>query len=593
MRYLVEAAQAKKLDRITVGYTVAAWAVIQASSIGAGAFAWPQWIQQAVIVSGVTGLPVVLIGAWSLGVHRAAGGKLKPTRADLHVLALLSLFLVVAGVLFVWVFWPKAAAVPSAQQAAPPPNSVAVLPFANLSGDPAKQYFGEGIADELISELSRIPSLHVAARTSSFAFEGKHADVKTIARLLNVRSILDGSVRQSANHIRIEAELVDAANGFSSWSETYDRDLTDILALQDDIAGSVTRSMKATLLGTAFDARDRRGIDANAYRLYLEAKAAHRHGNLADVERAAELLRKVTALEPGYANGFAALGGALMSLVDRYGKTEFLAPAEAASRQAIRLDPKNLSALGALTALFLDKWQWKEALDTYRTAQAINPGSSAVLHLRSLVASLFNYPDEDISAEIKASKLDPLSPALKYNIALWYWNNKRYDQAAVAIQDVLRLRQGKFTDLDQQCAIEASRGNPAEAQRIAARISSYYASSPQNSLNCPFYIAIAEHNLRLARKIADAAAVDALANGGTFTTIGDCYRQLGDLNDAMKWYERAYDVRDVLLLGVPYEKWQTPALLGDPRWKALWARRPIRQWEAARLEAAKILGIAG
>ena len=594
MKYLVEAARAKNLDRVTVGYTVGAWVIIQATATASSAFDWPQWALQAAIIAAVLGFPVVLVAAWALAVRKEAGA-FRPSRTDLHVLGVLGIVLVVAATLFVTIFWPHEKVEPLNEQlaSAPPPvNSIAVLPFANLSGDPAKQYFSDGVADELIRELSRVPSLRVAARTSSFAFEGKNADVKAIAKLLNVRSILDGSVRESANHIRIETELVNAANGYSIWSETYDRDLTDILALQDDIAGSVTLSLKAKLFGSQFNARDAQGINPEAYKLYLQAKFAFHRGNLDDLKQATALLRQVTVLAPKFANGFFLLGAVQRELADRYNKIEFLVPAEAASRQAIRLDSKNLEALSILTQLLLDRWQWKEALDTFQQVQFINPNSATALHLRSVLAYVFNYPAEDIAAEMKASALNPLAAGLKYNIALWYANQAHFAEAATAIKGVFKLRQGKFTDLDEQCALEASSGNLAGARQIMEKLSAFYASDPQFSLNCPFSLAVAEKNLPLARKVADAAAADASMNGGALTSIGDSYRQIGDFDNAMKWYERAYAARDSLLLGVPYEKWQTPALLSDPGWKALWARQPIREWEAARIEAGKILGVA-
>lgn len=592
MRYLLDAARSKRLDQMAVGYAVAAWAIVQGASMGAAAFEWAPWILQFAIVAAVGGLPVVLIGAWARGVRAETGNALKPSRADLHVLILLALFLFAAGVPLVWFFWPRQVQheTIATNQANAPPNSLAVLPFANLSGDPTKQYFGDGIADELIGKLSRIPSLRVAARASSFAIQARHADARTIARSLNVRTILDGSIRESANHIRIEAELIDAQNGFSIWSQTYDRDLGDILVLEDDIADQVTRGLRARLFGEPHP-HDGHGIDPNAYRSYLQAKSLMRRGNVEDLDRAVDLLKRVTALEPDYANGHAALGSAYSTLADRYAKTDLVPNAEASSRQAIKLDPKNLEGLSILTQALLDKWRWNEAIDLFRQARAVNPNSSAVLHLQSALAYVFHYPEADLAAEVKAAQLDPLAAGLKYNIALWYWNEARYDEAALAIQEVLKLRKGKASDIDEECAIEVWRGHLAAAVQLEAQITSYYAENAQNLMNCPFYLAVAQRNVTRARQILKAAGDDMLTNGGFYTNVGEGYRQLGDLANAMIWFERAYTARDSLLFLEPYWKWLSPALLRDSRWKALWARKPIQDWEAARISFGAISGL--
>src|SRR4051812_45545659 len=191
VQYLVEAARSKNLDRIAIAYTVGAWAAVQAASIGAPTFSWPQWVLQAIVTAALIGLPVVLIGAWGLGVRKQGGRFLQPSRADLHVLIVLILFLLLVGTVFLWAFWPRYTPVQKSESASAvaPANSLAVLPFVNLSGDPKKEYFSDGISEELLSHLANTPQLRVAARTSSFAFKGRRTDIQTIARALHVHAI--------------------------------------------------------------------------------------------------------------------------------------------------------------------------------------------------------------------------------------------------------------------------------------------------------------------------------------------------------------------------------------------------------------------
>jgi TolB-like protein len=596
MRYLIEAARSKGLDKIAIAYAVCAWAVVQAASIAAPAYAWPPWVLQLIILAALLGLPVVLIGAWARGIRGEAGGALKPSRADWHVLAALSVGALIAGSVVVWAFWPRTGLAPADVQsvAAPPANSLAVLPFANLSGR-ANDYFSDGITDELLNALASRRGLRIAARTSSFAFKGRNLDAQAIARALHVRNLLTGSVREAGNHVRITAQLTNAADGYELWSQAFDRDLTDILSVQSDIANAISAALERRFAGARAAAAPGKvePIDRDAYRMYLEAKDLSYRGNEKDLTQAADLLRSTTEKAPNLANGYALLGNVLLTLDERYSKTALLPSAETASQQTLNLDPANVWALTNLLRIRIDQWHWDEALDAFRKLQAANPNQPLVLHQQSNIAYTFNYPAADLAAELKAIELDPLKPALWYDLALWYWNEKRYYEGAVAIRRVLQLRQGKFSDRDMACLIEVGRGHLAAADALVAEIAGYYKESAQNALSCPFAIAIARADNARARAMLAPAIADYETNGGSEITIAESWRTLGDLKNAMPWYERAYQARDTLIFFVPFEKYQSHALADYPPWKELWARPPVRAWEAARVEAGKILGVVG
>lgn len=591
MEQLIHAARSKKLDRIAVGYAVAAWAVVQAASIAAPAYLWPQWVLQAVITAALIGLPIALLGAWVIGV-RAEAGAFRPSHDDIKVLGLLGLFLAVCAALFIWVFWPRTLPASGNGEAAmsPPANSLAVLPFANLSGDSGKRYVSEGISDELINRLSQIPSLRVAARTSSFSFEDKHVDAKSIARALNVRAVLEGSVREAGNRVRIAAELVNGADGFQIWSQSYDRELTDVLALQDDIARSVTGALTAKLLPASSGAL--RSVDSEAYRLYLQGKFYIRQGNKDDLQKAISALRQATQRAPNFADALAMLGNAEVLLDYNYSDASLIAHAERSLKQALVLDPKNMTALKALTDLSTVTWRWRDVLNYARAIFAINPDSFDALIVRSGVADVFGFTEESSRADVAAARLDPLSLVGKFNVAAGYRWQRKYEEAARYVREALVLNPADPDARNLQCLIEVDRGNLAKARQLSALLPK--AGGDQNMLGCSFDLTIAEGHLAAARAMVARAAADVEKNGGSNTDIGDSYLKVGDAANAMKWYRRAYDARERYVLNVarlaPPER---RAFFDRPEWKALWSSPAIKEWEAARKDAARVLGLAG
>jgi TolB-like protein/Tfp pilus assembly protein PilF len=587
VQYLVEAARSKSLDRIAIAYTVGAWAAVQAASIGAPTFSWPQWVLQAVVTAALIGLPVVLIGAWGLGVRKQGGRFLQPSRADLHVLIVLILFLLLVGTVFLWAFWPRSTAMDNSESASAiaPANSLAVLPFVNLSGDSKKEYFSDGISEELLSHLANTPQLRVAARTSSFAFKGRRTDIQTIARALHVHAILEGSVREAGNRVRIRAELVNGNDGFQIWSQSYDRELTNVLTLQDEIARSVASSLATRLAGKM--AVTAHTIDPEAYRLYLLGKFYVTRGNKEDLLTAISLLKKTAALAPEFADGLALMGDAEVLLAYNYSDPSSLATGEQALQRALAIDPKNVPALKALTDLSIVTWRWSDVLKYFRVVLSVNPNSYDALLTRSGVADIFGFAEESSRADEATSRLDPLSLVSKFNLATGYqWQHKN-EQAARAIHEALVINPTDPDARNLECIIEVSRKNLARAKQLSALLPKE--GGDQNRLGCAFDLAVASGDIAQARASVNAAATDAMKNGGSNTDIGDSYLKIGDFKNAMAWYERAYTARERALLGVP--RLAPPAqraFFQTPQWKALWARPPIREWSAARIEAGRI-----
>jgi TolB-like protein/tetratricopeptide (TPR) repeat protein len=590
MNYLIEIARTKKLDRIAVGYTIAAWALIQATAMGSSAFAWPQWPLQAVIVAAVAGLPAVLIGAWALAVRQEAGA-FKPSRADLHVLGILGVVLAVAATLLVTMFWPREKAAPAmlaSGNTSPPARSVAVLPFSNLSGDPNKRYFSDGISDELISELSRLPSLRVAARTSSFAFEGKNEDVKTIARALNVRVLLDGSVREDGNRVRIAAELVNASDGFSIWSDTYERDLTDILTLEDDIARAITQALTHKLLGGPATGRPR-AIDPEAYREYLEGQYFLGPRTEDGVAKAVELFKQVTARQPDFADGFAALGRALINHAENHREQKDVLPAaQAALDRALKLDPDNLEALAAHLDLALHRLDWQTADDDARRMQAINPNSATVLHEMFRYYQLLGFPDRALATVRSVVKLNPLSFVDRYNVVAALLHNGQYAQVVDAAHEALALEPNQTEVFAMLCTADTHSNRQADAHAIMSQLSQ--GKDETSRASCMFDIAIGKGSVADARNITDTMAAQYPHGDFGAPDIGESYAQSGDFAKAAQWFARAYDGREFALFTVAYSRDIPPAFFQTAGWKALLQRPLFQDWQAAHDRLAAELG---
>ena len=268
---------------------------------------------------------------------------------------------------------------PSAPRQAPAPSgaSICVLPFINMSGDPEQEYFSDGISEDIITDLSKVSALWVAARNTAFTFKGKSIDVPQLARQLKVSHVLEGSVRKSGGRVRITAQLIDGATGGHVWAERYDRDLNDIFALQDEISEAIVAALKLRLLPEEKKAIEQRGTtDPEAYKLYLMARQISVVGNLGNARRNESILRlcrRATEIDPNYARPWVLIAGALSSLRMHHGLDmgDALAPAD----RAIALDPNYADAHAARAQALLREARYDEARDEIAIALRLDPES--------------------------------------------------------------------------------------------------------------------------------------------------------------------------------------------------------------------------
>jgi len=328
----------------------------------------------------------------------------------------------------------------------PPPHSIAVLPFVNMSGDKEQEYFSEGLTEELLNSLSRVNELQVAARTSSFSFQGEHPDISTIAHKLNVGAVLEGSVRRSAHTVRISAQLINAVTGFHVWSQTYDRDLGDVLALQTEIANAVASALKVSLLGDQAakvelgGTRKPAALDAylrgsQALRTYHEAK---------DLETAITAYTEAIRLDPKYALAFVGRSTTYDVLASWWitgwaATHETYVKAEADARKAIALAPGLGEAHLVLANSLYEALDFRRASEEYERALALAPGNAKVQQNYGFFAVTMGRTDAGIAAARRAVVLDPLNPEPYGYLGGALVNARQYKDAVVATHQALVL----------------------------------------------------------------------------------------------------------------------------------------------------------
>jgi TolB-like protein len=446
-----------------------------------------------------------------------------------------------------------------AQVEAPNDKSIAVLPFVDMSEKKDQAYFADGLAEELIDRLTKVSDLRVPARTSSFYFKDKQATIADIAKALVVAHVLEGSVRKSGNTIRITAQLVRADNGYHVWSETYDRQIDDIFKVQDDIAGSVVKALKVSLMGE--DAtRSPPRTNTDAYISYLQASDLFRRGSEADYRNAYEHLQHAIALDPGFAAAWSEMARVR---VRQYYLHQVPLPAAAADAhrvidRALALDPQLAEAhLTRGRVLFLLDWDWLAADAEMKTAIRLDPGIGECYRWAAMTAESLGRFDEAETLMRKALTLDPME-AFSYSILSDYLRDGgRWVEAAQAGARAHELMPSLF-DESYLAQIALDRGDAQAALSALPRVSSpiAVASIKARALHALGRTADADAALADLEKLAAADAPGEVARVYTF---------LGDRDRAFQWLDRSYELRDPTITGIKGDR-ELDGLKGDPRY---------------------------
>jgi TolB-like protein len=466
----------RNVFRVGAAYVVLAWLLIQVSDTVLPRLQLPEWSVTLVIALLSLGFPVVLFFAWAFEYTPEGLKKEKDIDRSESITHMTGrkLDYVIIGMLLVavsyfgidrFVFEPArnaaqqrdhsdrlAAAVEegrkaaATEQAAVAPNdkSIAVLPFVNMSDDAGNEYFSDGISEELLNLLSKIPELRVISRSSAFSYKGKDLKLAQVAAELNVAHILEGSVRKAGQRVRITAQLIEASSDSHLWSETYDRQLDDIFAIQDEIAATVVEQLKVTLLGAVPQVQE---TDAKAYALYLQARHLGRQVTAEGFEQSIALYEQALAIDPEYADAWDGLAGnyvnqAAMGLLP---VAEGYTMARAAVERALAIDPDHAAAHDSLGWIaMMHDHNLAQSARHFERALELDPGDPRIIgHAAELLISLGRL-DEAIALEEYYVARDPVNPAGHGNLGLKYLYAGRWDEAIAVFQTALRLSPGRL-----------------------------------------------------------------------------------------------------------------------------------------------------
>lgn len=443
--------------------------------------------------------------------------------------------------------------------------SIAVLPFTNMSNDPENEYFSDGLTEELLNVLAKNPGLKVTGRTSCFMFKGKSEDLRDIGHKLGVETLLEGSVRKSGNRVRITTQLVKASDGFHLWSETYDRVLEDIFAVQDDIAQAVSKAMHVTLLGQPQTKVKPKG-NAEWYTLILQANHFNTRNTKTAVARAIELYEKALAIDPDNALAWAGIGRAY-STQGGYGfadNEESYRKAKQAALKALALDDFLPEAHDMMGWIYMGyEFNWDGAGREYRRAHALAPGNSRSLVALACYESAVGLFDDAIRHAAESIEIDPLSAMAHLWRGRVQLMAKRFDEALESYTKALELSPGIVSVHAMIGVVLMALGRLDEALAACQKEES------TGYRTCG--LAMIYHTLG-DRVTSDEQLALLMGEGeqwGVQIAIVHAWRHENDL--AIEWLESARRLRDPGLHTVRHSP-VFSALHNDPRWTAFWTK---------------------
>ena len=429
----------RNVVRVAVAYAITSWLILQLTDVLIPLLTLPEWVGKLVLLMLVVGFPLALFLAWAYELTPEGLKKEKDVdrsqsityvtgrKLDFIIIAVLALALVYfAYDKFLLEPTGDETAVRATTQPSDPAGaerselSIAVLPFVNMSSDPEQEFFSDGISEELLNMLAQLPGLHVAARTSSFQFKGMNPDIAKIADTLNVAHILEGSVRKSGTKLRITAQLIKADDGFHLWSHSYDRELDDIFAVQDEIAQAIVNELRLRLIDHTQIASGAT-INAEAYQEYLKGRYFWNLRTGPDLLTAIEHFKAATQLDPEYAEAWAGLADTFTVLpaydIDDGKAMARYERAREAAQRALAIDPTMGRAYAVLGNTSGSIFRWQEASDYYERAHELAPNYAPGWQWYGTHLAEMGRNDEGLAALERALELDPVSRIINNNYA--------------------------------------------------------------------------------------------------------------------------------------------------------------------------------
>jgi len=566
----------RNVVRVAVAYAIATWLTLQLTEVLMSLLSLPEWVGKLVLLLLVVGFPLTLFLAWAFELTPEGIKKEKDvdrSESATHVTGR-KLDFVIIGVLAIAVLyfvvekfiWPSEMAPESsadASVAAPhaTEKSIAVLPFVNMSEESGNEYFADGLSEELLNMLVKIPELRVAARTSSFSFKGKGLKISEIAHELNVSHVLEGSVRKSGNKVRITAQLIKADDGFHLWSETFDRTLDDIFVVQDEIASEVAQALEMTLMGKS---QADRMIDPEAYALYLKGLHFTLQRGAEDYKKSEEALLQAIELDPGYAEAWAALA---MNYFDQTRfKLKTREDGAALARKAIGRAKSLGPDLGIVWGVdsYLKKsldWDWGAAQAAINKAYELEPNNKRISIWRGATASSLGKLDDGIELYEQGLLDDPLNLSHHSALGIAYTKVHRYDEAIEILEKQVELKPDYYWAYfnlgksylfrgDAEQALLEIRKNPENVFRHAGLVMAYSTLGREAEAEEALKRLVSEYGTQYPFWIAEA------------------YSWRGQKDEAFEWLEKGFMQRSI---GLSYMLGNNVlySLTDDSRWTEL------------------------
>jgi len=457
---------------------------------------------------------------------------------------------------------------PDAPRTAAAAKTVAVLPLANMSADPENEYFSDGMTEEIIGALSKVPGLQVASRTSCFAFKGKEVDIRQVGEKLGVASVLTGSVRKVGNRIRITAQLVNAESGYHIWSETYDRQLEDVFAIQDELSRAIVEALKLRL-GDSSDQLVAPTKNLEAYNLYLKGRFFFYRFTQPGLQKSLELFQHVLLQEPGYARAYSGIADCWCELADDWVAPDDAYPrAKTAATTALRLDPELVEAMTSIgKVLGWYEWDFAGAERQLRRAVAINPNYTEAHWTFGSVLPAVGLLGEAIGEMKKALTLDPLHPHHSRWLCRFLLYAKDYGAAIAQGQKTLELHSDYFHAYLDIGTAHLAQGNAEEALRWYQRAQGLETSV--RSYDAYIVRALAPLS---RRDEADGILARLEEESGQHYIRSEIlamgYAAVGNMDRAFACLEKAFQARSAGLIYLHLDSGYEP-LRGDPRYADL------------------------
>ena len=594
MTSLLTELKRRNLFRIAALYLVGGWIILQVADVLFGLLDLPGWSLRLVLAILALGFPVALVFAW---IYEVTPEGLKPARAVTPEQSITSetgrklntaitVILVIAVLLLIGdrIFQRDAPRAPITSQAVerssvsddaltsdsqspavPQKQSVAVLPFVDMSPAKDQEYFTDGLTENLLNGLAQVRDLQVAGRTSSFAFKGKNLDLRSVGEQLGVANILEGSVQKSGERIRITAQLVNASNGYHLWSQTFDRTLEDIFAVQDEIAVEVTKALKVALLGAEVQAAEPHvaATNAAAYTEYLKGRYAEKLNTLEDALVAIDHYQRAIDLDPAMALAWAGLASATAWHTGYSSDfAEGFEKARAAANKALELDDALPEAHLALAEIQLGHdWDWTGAQASLQRALSLRPGDANILQELARLEGILGRQEEALRYMQQAAVLDPLDWGIQFGLASAYAGTEQFDQSLEILRRVREMDPGRS-------------GTHYRFGRNYLRADKPGEALEEFKLETFDFLSISGQAMALD-KLGKTAQSQSQLNS-LITTIGESasyqiaqvYAQRGDADSAMTWLERGFVIRDPGLVYLKSDKTFDP-VRSDPRFQSL------------------------